>query len=348
MFPEALSARLLKSIGVGVCLVDTSDQTSENRVLYANPTFLGWFPEATSGADICEAVGGLAPEKLTSDAPFELRTKVKRRTLVIETQVRTADYDGRPMLVMECQNVSRLRETEAMIDSYAAMVDRRTRDLEREKTHVEKLLLNIMPRSVYEEYTTFGSVAPRLFEPVSVLMLDFVGFTEMAAAADPTVTVGELNDIFTAFDRIAELYGCERIKTIGDCYMAVAGLPHPNPDHALAAARCAVKMMRYLERRNLTHQHRWQARIGIASGSVVGSVVGIQKYVYDVFGPAVNRAARLQQVSEPMEITICGDLVDPLIDGFDISNQREETLRGFGEVTLATLRDRAGANLMAS
>ena len=339
MFPEALSARLLKAIGVGVCLVDAGTR----RVVFANPTFLGWFPDALAGADLCETVGGLDPVRLGNDTPFELRTKVKRRTLVIETQVRRADHDGRPMLVIECQNVSRLRETEAMIDSYAAMVDRRTRDLEREKTHVEKLLLNIMPRSVYEEYTTFGSVAPRLFEPVSVLMLDFVGFTEMAAASDPTVTVGELNDIFTAFDRIGELCGCERIKTIGDCYMAVAGLPHPHPDHALAAARCAVKMMRYLERRNTTHQHQWRARIGIASGSVVGSVVGIQKYVYDVFGPAVNRAARLQSVSEPMEITICGELTGALIDGFAISNRRTEDLRGFGEVSVATLSERRAA-----
>ena len=339
MFPEALSARLLKAIGVGVCLVDAGTR----RVVFANPTFLGWFPDALAGADLCETVGGLDPVRLGNDTPFELRTKVKRRTLVIETQVRRADHDGRPMLVIECQNVSRLRETEAMIDSYAAMVDRRTRDLEREKTHVEKLLLNIMPRSVYEEYTTFGSVAPRLFEPVSVLMLDFVGFTEMAAAADPTVTVGELNDIFTAFDRIGELCGCERIKTIGDCYMAVAGLPHPHPDHALAAARCAVKMMRYLDRRNTTHQHQWRARIGIASGSVVGSVVGIQKYVYDVFGPAVNRAARLQQISDPMEITICGSLMGELIDTFDISPPRTEDLRGFGEVSVATLSERRPA-----
>ncbi|MAC78224.1 MAG: adenylate cyclase [Rhodobacteraceae bacterium] len=344
MFPEDLSARLIKSIGVGVCLVDAAD----HAVLFANPTFLGWFPDACAGARLPEAVAGLDGARLAPGAPFEVQTKVKRRTLVIDLQVRAADHDGRPLLVIEAQNVSRLRETEAMIDSYAAMVDRRTRDLEREKTQVEKLLLNIMPRSVYEEYLTFGCVAPRLFEPVSVLMLDFVGFTEMAAAADPTVTVGELNDIFTAFDRIAERFGCERIKTIGDCYMAVAGLPHANPDHALAAARCAVKMMRYLDRRNATHQHRWRARIGIASGPVVGSVVGIQKYVYDVFGPAVNRASRLQSISEPMEITICGTLVGSLIDYFEISPQRTETLRGFGEVSIATLSERRPVTSLAS
>lgn len=340
LFPADLSARLMKSIGVGVCIVDARDRA----ILYRNPTFAGWFPAAEPGADVLDAIEMLddaALQQARDGAALELQAKVKRRTLILDTRVQQAEHDGHPLLVFECQNVSRLRETEAMIDSYAKMVDRRTRDLEREKQQVEKLLLNIMPRSVYEEYMSFGSVAPRLFEPVSVLMLDFVGFTDMAAAADPTETVAELNDMFTSFDRISELYGCERIKTIGDCYLAVAGLPHPNPDHALSAARAAAKMMRYLERRNATHRNEWRARIGIATGSVVGSVVGVQKYIYDVFGPAVNRAARLQAKSEPMEITVCGTMVDDLVDEFHLSRQRTEMLRGFGEASVATIQPRA-------
>jgi len=340
MFPEALSARVLKNIGVGVCLVEAEDGT----IVFCNPTFQSWFPEAlpeTLISDAIEALDASALALAVETGKVELTTKLKRRTLIIDARVETAEHDGRSLLVFECQNVSRLRETEAMIDSYAAMVDRRTRDLEREKVQVEKLLLNIMPRSVYEEYRTFGSVAPRLFEPVSVLMLDFVGFTDMAAAADPTVTVAELNDLFTAFDRIGEMHGCERIKTIGDCYLAVAGLPHPNPDHQLSVARCAAKMLRYLEHRNATHQHKWRARVGLASGSVVGSVVGIQKYIYDVFGPAVNQAARLQNLSEPMEITICGAMVKELSQEFEIEGPRTETLRGFGDVEVATMSERA-------
>ena len=339
MFPENLSARLLKSIGVGVCLVDA--QTCS--IVLCNATFATWFPDAARDVAMLDAVPDLLVEDLdraVAGQTVEVKTKIKRRTLIIELRAHKADHDGRDLIVFECQNVSRLRETEAMIDSYASMVDRRTRDLEREKTQVEKLLLNIMPRSVYEEYRTFGSVAPRLFEPVSVLMLDFVGFTQMAAAADPTVTVAELNDIFTAFDRIGELYGCERIKTVGDCYIAVTGLPQPNPDHALSAARCAMKMMRYLERRNSTHQHQWRARIGIASGSVVGSVVGVQKYIYDVFGPAVNLASRLQAMSEPMEITVCSSIATDIQDEFDLVRQRSKTIRGFGDREIACLERR--------
>ncbi|WP_425046105.1 adenylate/guanylate cyclase domain-containing protein [Primorskyibacter sp. S87] len=342
MLIEALSSRLLKSIGVGICLVDEATLSAT----FCNPTFATWFPGAEPGIAICDLIEDLEPEILTEANParaLELKTRIKRRTLIIETRVHRTEHEGRTILLLECQNVSRLRETEAMIDSYVAMADRRTRDLEREKAQSEKLLLNIMPRTVYEEYKSFGSVTPRLFEPVSVLMLDFVGFTEMAAAADPTVTVAELNDIFTAFDRIGELHGCERIKTVGDCYMAVAGLPHPNPDHGRSAAQCAVKMMRYLQRRNETHPHHWRARIGIASGSVVGSVVGVQKYIYDVFGPAVNYAARLQSLSGPMEITVCTSMTGELIDDFVLSNSRKEQVQGFGECAVATLTDRKSA-----
>lgn len=335
---ERFGTMLMKSIGVGVALVDADAL----RLIYCNPAFAALFPAAEKGADlavVCETLDAAGIKAALGGRTLDLSVKVRRRQVALEVQIREAVHEARRILVIECQNVSRLRETEAMIDSYASMTERRTRELEREKTQVEKLLLNVMPQSVYEEYKAFGTVTPRLFEPVSVLMLDFVGFTEMAVAADPTETVSELNELFTAFDRIAEMNGCERIKTIGDCYMAVCGLPHPNPDHARLAARCAVGLVRFLRHRNRTHRNKWEARIGIASGSVVGSVVGIQKYIYDVFGPAVNCAARLQGQSAPMEISVPQSMVRDLGDEFAVIRERTETLRGFGPTAIATLAE---------
>ncbi len=330
------TTELFRAIGVGVALFDAKNET----LIYCNPAFAKLFPEAVSGVVLTSLVGELdhtAVARALKGETLEIAVKVKRRRVTLQIDVRNASHLEQPVWVVECQNISRLRETEAMIDSYASMTERRTRELEREKVQVEKLLLNVMPRSVYEEYKSFGTVTPRLFEPVSVLMLDFVGFTEMAVASDPTETVSELNDLFTAFDRIAELHGCERIKTIGDCYMAVSGLPHSNPDHARLAARCASGFLRYLAHRNKTHRHRWQARIGIASGSVVGSVVGTQKYVYDVFGPAVNCAARLQSQSAPMEITVLEKSAESFGDEFRLGNRRVENLPGFGECAITSL-----------
>ena len=337
---DPVCADLFNALAAGICLADRE----RAEIRYCNDVFAHWFPGASFGACLTQAVPGLGPDvlmRLAAGDTVELATKVKRRSLVIATQAQPVRHGDRDVLLLECRNISQQRESEAMIESYAEMAERRTRELEREKARVEKLLLNIMPRTVYQEYMTFGSVAPRLFDPVTVLMLDFVGFTQMSVAEDPNITVAELNDIFTAFDRIGELHGCERIKTVGDCYIAVTGLPHPTPDHATSAMKCAAKMIRYLERRNRSHDHQWQARIGIASGPVVGSVVGIQKYIYDLFGPAVNLAARLQMLSEPMEVTLSQSTALDLPDGLVSNRKRVETIKGFGTMEIESFSSRA-------
>ena len=215
-----------------------------------------------------------------------------------------------------------------MLDSYSRMAEKNARELTREKERVEKLLLNVMPRSVYEEMKDFGTATPQRFEAASVLMLDFVGFTSMAVTQEPSTLVAELNDIFSAFDRIVELFACERIKTIGDAYVAVSGLPEANPDHAANIARVALRMRRYLNKRNASNPNQWLCRIGIATGPVIGSLIGIQKYVYDIFGPAVNLAARLEGLSESMQITLSEDTARSLENDFLISEQGQWEIKG--------------------
>jgi class 3 adenylate cyclase len=168
-------------------------------------------------------------------------------------------------------------------------------------------------------------------------MLDFVGFTDMAISEDPAGIITELNDIFTAFDRIAEQFGCERIKTMGDAYMAVSGIPEASPDHAHNIAKVALLMVRYLERRNLSHTEEWRCRIGINSGTVIGSIVGVQKYVYDIFGPGVNLAARMETYSAPMQITLCDDMYQLIRNEFRFSERDEVQVKGFGTKQLYTL-----------
>jgi class 3 adenylate cyclase len=221
------------------------------------------------------------------------------------------------------------------------MLERNERDLRREKERAERLLLNIMPRRVYEEIKAIGVSTPQRFDACSILMLDFVGFTEMSVAQDPAALIAELNDLFTAFDRIVEQFGCERIKTIGDAYMAVSGLPEPATDHATNIARAALRMVRYLERRNVGRSSQWRCRIGINSGPVIGSIVGAQKFLYDIFGPGVNLAARLEAQSEPMEITLCETMVPMLQSEFLLEDRGEAELRGFGTLRLYTLRGEA-------
>ncbi|WP_282610088.1 adenylate/guanylate cyclase domain-containing protein [Pelagibius sp. Alg239-R121] len=338
---EAINEQLLRAIGVGVALLDRSSLSFH----FHNDTFEEWFgaqvginplPAVFEGLDVTALNAGLDENgRYTA----EIKHKKKRRNMVIAVEFTAASEGEQQLVVLVCQNITRIRELESMIDSYSMMVERNTREIKREKEQVEKLLLNIMPRSVYEEFKAFGVVTPQLYDPISVLMLDFVGFTDMVASADPSVTVTELNDIYSAFDRIGEQFGCERIKTIGDAYITVAGLPDPMPDHAKAVANTAIRFIRYLERRNKSHPHQWHCRIGLASGAVVGSVVGIQKYVYDIFGPAVNLATRLQEFSEPMQISVQDEVAKTLREEFEIDSLGERDIRGFSSQEIWRLND---------
>lgn len=335
----AINEQLLRSIGVGIALI--GEDNLEFR--FHNEKFTEWFGEPRADTTLPQVFPDLDADLLRQDLDagrahaIELSVKPRRRTLVIALSISRAMSNGQRLLVAEFQNITRIRELESMIDTYSTMVERNTREIEREKERVERLLLNIMPKSVYEEFKTFGVVSPQLYTDVSVVMLDFIGFTKMVTQIDPNVIVSELNDMFTAFDRISEQFGCERIKTMGDAYLAVSGMPDPNPDHARAVANSAIRYVRYLQRRNLTSQIQWNCRVGIATGSVVGSVVGVQKYVYDIFGHAVNLASRLQLFAEPMSIVSHDGMKEALVEEFTLNDLGIHDVRGMGEMRLIGL-----------
>lgn len=329
---EAINERLLRAIGAGVAIL-----TPETfAIRFQNQAFGEWFDVAGPGIAIETVFPDLDLAALNAALESEDRYSVelsfrrRRRTVFVALAFTRAGSD---VIVLECQNITRIRELETMIESYSAMVERNTREIQREKERVEKLLLNIMPRNVYEEYKTFGVVTPQRYDPVTVLTLDFVDFDGITDKVGPSVVVSEVNDIYVAFDRIGEQFGCERIKTVGDAYVCVCGLPEPVEDHAANIANAALRFVRFLTRRNKSHTHAWQCRIGIASGAVVGSVVGIQKYVYDVFGPAVNLSQRLKDQAEPMQIIAAEDIQGD----FAIEQLGSRQVHGFGDMDLRAI-----------
>ncbi len=318
---EAINEQLLRAIGVGVALIDL-DTLALN---FSNDTFNEWFSDAASTAHLGELfpeldVDALIVEmngggRLTTETSFKLR----RRTMTVAMEFNRATDTSQNIAVLVCQNITRIKELESMIDSYSVMVERNTHEIKREKEQVEKLLLNMMPRAAYEEYKTFGVVSPQLFAPVSVLSLDFVGFDAQLANHDPGVIVSELNDIYSAFDRIGAQFSCQRIRTNGDSYVAVSGVPDPNEDHALAIANSAVRFLRYMERRNTSHPIQWSPRIGVSSGSVIGSVVGSQNYIYDVFGPSVSAAMHNRTIADPMTVVSNEEFATQFSDSFQVT-----------------------------
>lgn len=177
-------------------------------------------------------------------------------------------------------------------------------DLEGEQAKSEKLLLNIFPAGVVSDLKQTGRTTPQLFEAVTVLFSDIVGFTQLSSGLDPRKLIEELNELFEAFDNIIERHECERIKTVGDAYLAVCGLPEPHDRHAENIMNAAFDMVRFLERRHAHDGMDWQTRIGIHSGEVVAGVVGVKKYIYDVFGDTINMASRMESNSAPMRINV--------------------------------------------
>ncbi|MEM7043320.1 MAG: adenylate/guanylate cyclase domain-containing protein [Pseudomonadota bacterium] len=331
---------LLESVGVGLAIIDAGSL----EIMFGNRRFGEWFPgESGVGRDLADVFPtidqGRLQSRLDSDRPFttEAEIKVGRRSVSLAISVSRHRHNDMSVLILEAQNISKMKELEYMIESYSKMIEKQNRTLEREKERVEKLLLNVMPKSVYEELKTFGVTTPQKYEQASILMLDFVGFTDMAISKDPAGIITELNDIFTAFDRIAEQFGCERIKTMGDAYMAVSGIPEATPDHAHNIAKVALLMVRYLERRNRSHVQKWNCRIGINSGVVIGSIVGVQKYVYDIFGPGVNLAARLETIADEMEIALCEDMYDLIKDDFQFEDLGDHEVKGFGTKQIFSL-----------
>ncbi|HKK29797.1 MAG TPA: adenylate/guanylate cyclase domain-containing protein [Alphaproteobacteria bacterium] len=330
---DRFRSMLFDTVGIGLAVIESA----QFRILMHNAQFEAWFPDAAAGGEIIHALiqgfdvdaARLAIERGQSYR-FEAQVKPRRRPVSLAVEVSPALGNCQGALLVQCQNISKIKELEYMIESYSKLIERQNRDLKKEKERVEKTLLNIMPQRVYDEWKEFGVSIPQRYDEASVLMLDFVGFTEMSVSRDPTKLISELNDIFTAFDRIVDQFGCERLKTMGDAYVAVSGLPEPNPDHASNIAKVALRMVRYLKRRNQTSQETWNCRIGMNTGPVIGSIVGLQKYVYDIFGPGVNLAARMEPLCGPMEILFCEDMYPYLQHEFHMTDLGEHEIRGFG------------------
>jgi len=163
--------------------------------------------------------------------------------------------------------------------------------IEQEKS--ERLLLNILPKPIADRLKQGQSVIADSFAEVTVLFADIVDFTRLSAQMSPTESVVLLNEIFSTFDRLAEQHGLEKIKTIGDAYMVVGGLPTPRPDHAEAIAEMALDMQREIQFKAESGEPL-RIRIGIHTGPVVAGVIGTRKFSYDLWGDTVNTASRME------------------------------------------------------
>ncbi|MCK5719347.1 MAG: response regulator [Thiomargarita sp.] len=207
-------------------------------------------------------------------------------------------------------------------------------ELSVEKKKSDDLLLNILPSRIAYNLKENGKTEPETFDNVTVCFSDFIGFTELSSQLEPRILIKELNNIFTNFDNIIDSYQCERIKTIGDAYLCVCGMPDEHPKHAESVVQAAIEFIDYLKHRNQHSEIQWCTRIGIHTGKVIGGVVGIKKYIYDVFGDTINTAARMESCSESMKINISEVTYQIVKDKFEIEQRGTLSVKGKGEMQM--------------
>lgn len=215
-----------------------------------------------------------------------------------------------------------------------AKVAQRTLELQLEQARTKELLHNILPAELAEELSTTGRARPARHESVSILFTDFSGFTNVVATVPPDRMVAELNEIFAAFDDIADECGVEKIKTIGDAYMAVAGLPKSCADHAQRCVRMSLRMLDYLKWRNQSAAFKWSLRVGVHSGPVVAGVVGKRKYAFDIWGDTVNVAARMESSGGIGKVNVSAYTYDLIRGEFNCEYRGKVEAKGKGEIDM--------------
>jgi class 3 adenylate cyclase len=211
--------------------------------------------------------------------------------------------------------------------------------IEKEKDRSDNLLLNILPSEIAEELKTKGSADARDFDSVSILFTDFKGFTEASEKLTAKELIEEINVCFKAFDHICEAHGVEKIKTIGDAYMAAGGLPVPSEDSVKNTVLAALEMQAFISNRikekEVLNEMSFRMRVGIHTGPVVAGIVGVKKFQYDIWGDTVNTASRMESSGAVGKVNISEGTYALIKDDRDFTFESRGKIEAKGKGKLA-------------
>lgn len=325
---DGVPLRDAKGRCLGVLGVDITDKNMQTAL------------DAAGGLAIKISVGMIALALIVS---IVMGTLLTRSVLALSNTVKRfadKDFSARTRVISKDEigqlgeNFNTMASTiQEHNENLEELVKQRTKELIAEKATSERLLLNVLPGPIAERLKTGENLIVDRFEQVTVLFADIVGFTAMSSRTTPEALVTMLNELFSAFDRLAEKHGLEKIKTIGDAYMVVAGIPQPIADHAIAMAHMALDMNRAIEAYSQKHEAALQLRIGIHSGSVVAGVIGEKKFIYDLWGDTVNLASRMESTGVPGRIHVTEATYGKLREDFDLEQRPQIEVKGKGVMT---------------
>ena len=291
---------------------------------------------ATNGKQALEALGRIRPDLILLDIMmpemdgFETCRRIKASTTWREIPV--------IFLTAKTDTADIVRGFELGAVDYVAKPFNAHELLARVKTHLtldhlhrenQRLLLNVLPASIAEKLKRQEGIIAERYDDVSVLFADIVGFTPLSARLTPTELVEMLNRVFSGFDELADKHGVEKIKTIGDAYMAAGGLIEPNPDHLAAMATMALAMQENIRQLHGDYEGLG-LRIGLQVGSVIAGVIGIRKFIYDIWGNTVNIASRLESHGAPGRIHVSDAVYQRLQGRFVFEPRGTIELKGRG------------------
>lgn len=311
--------------------------TSEGKYITANPALARIFGYANAEelmAKITNIWQQLYVEPTRQD---DLAVLLQREDTISDFESQVYRKDGSMIWISE--NIRPVRDENCIVLYYEGsaidVTERKQSEvaLQRARKRAELLLINILPQPIAERLKRGQRTIAESFEDVTVMFADLVDFTKFSVQTSPTELLEILNKIFEKFDQLAERHRVEKIKTIGDAYMAVAGLPMPRPDHARSIAQMALDMQEAIVQLSAQLGQTFRLRIGIHSGPVVAGVIGIKKFSYDLWGDTVNTASRMESQGLPGCIQVSDATYERLRDRYEFEKRGSVEIKGKGKMT---------------
>lgn len=224
------------------------------------------------------------------------------------------------------------------LETQSVRLAEQKRELEEEKRRTDALLQNILPYEIAEQLKNKGKVDAKKYRRASIMFADFKGFSKLSASMEPEEIIKELGIFFAKFDDIIDGHYIEKIKTIGDAYMCVGGLPLRNKSNPIDTTLAGLEIQAFMKNHNQERQKKgqplWELRLGIHTGKVIAGVIGSKKFAYDIWGDAVNTASRMETGAEPGRVNISGVTYKYIKDYFDCSYRGKIAVKNIGEIDM--------------